>query len=54
MAHINDQPVNDLPYNPFGGEKNSGVGCFNGVWSISAFTTDQWITVQHIPRRYPF
>jgi hypothetical protein len=23
--HINDQPVNDLPYNPFGGEKNSGV-----------------------------
>jgi len=54
MAHINDQPVNDLPYNPFGGEKNSGVGRFNGVWSISAFTTDQWITVQHIPRRYPF
>jgi len=54
MAHINDQPVNDLPYNPFGGEKNSGVGRFNGVWAVAAFTTDQWITVQHTPRHYPF
>ena len=54
MAHINDQPVNDLPYNPFGGEKNSGVGRFNGVWAIAAFTTDQWISVQHTPRHYPF
>jgi len=54
MAHINDQPVNDLPYNPFGGEKNSGVGRFNGVWAVAAFTTDQWISIQHTPRRYPF
>lgn len=54
MAHINDQPVNDLPYNPFGGEKNSGVGRFNGIWAVAAFTTDQWISVQHTPRRYPF
>ncbi|SDY71950.1 aldehyde dehydrogenase family protein [Nitrosomonas sp. Nm58] len=54
MAHVNDQPVNDLPYNPFGGEKNSGIGRFNGIWAVAAFTTDQWITVQHIPRRYPF
>lgn len=54
MVHINDQPVNDLPYNPFGGEKNSGVGRFNGVWAIAAFTTDQWISVQHTPRHYPF
>lgn len=54
MAHINDQPVNDLPYNPFGGEKNSGVGRFNGAWAVAAFTTDQWISIQHIPRHYPF
>ena len=54
MAHINDQPVNDLPYNPFGGEKNSGIGRFNGTWSVAAFTTDQWISVQHTPREYPF
>ena len=24
MAHVNDQPVNDLANNPFGGEKNVG------------------------------
>ncbi|ESR23409.1 aldehyde dehydrogenase family protein [Lutibaculum baratangense] len=54
MAHVNDQPVNDLPFNPFGGEKNSGIGRFNGRWAIDAFTTDQWVTVQHVPRPYPF
>lgn len=53
MAHVNDQPVNDLPYNPFGGEKNSGIGRFNGIWAVAAFTTDQWVTIQHAPRRYP-
>lgn len=53
MVHVNDQPVNDLPNNPFGGEKNSGIGRFNGPWGIEAFTTDQWISVQHKPRRYP-
>lgn len=54
MVHINDQPVNDLPFNPFGGEKNSGIGRFNGAWAIAAFTTDQWISIQHKPRHYPF
>lgn len=54
MAHVNDQPVNDLPFNPFGGEKNSGIGRFNGRWAVDAFTTDQWVTVQHTPRPYPF
>jgi aldehyde dehydrogenase (NAD+) len=53
MAHVNDQPVNDLPGSPFGGEKNSGIGRFNGDWVVDAFTTDQWVTVQHAPRRYP-
>lgn len=53
MAHVNDQPVNDLPFSPFGGEKNSGIGRFNGTWAIDAFTTDQWLTVQHTPRAYP-
>ncbi|SFO23838.1 aldehyde dehydrogenase family protein [Nitrosospira briensis] len=54
MAHVNDQSVNDLPYNPFGGEKNSGIGRFNGAGSIAAFTTDQWVTIQHVRRHYPF
>jgi len=53
MTHVNDQPVNDLPFSPFGGEKNSGIGRFNGRWGVDAFTTDHWITVQHVPRRYP-
>ncbi|HEY0778058.1 MAG TPA: aldehyde dehydrogenase family protein [Gemmatirosa sp.] len=54
MAHVNDQPANDLPFNPFGGEKNSGIGRFNGRWAVEAFTTEQWVTVQHTPRPYPF
>jgi len=35
---------------PFGSEKNSGIGRFNGSWAIEAFTTDQWLTAQHGPR----
>lgn len=54
MAHVNDHPVNDLPNNPFGGEKNSGIGRFGGDWAIAAFTTDQWLTVQHVGRKLPF
>ena len=54
MAHVNDQSVIDLPTCPFGGEKNSGIGRFNGEWAIEAFTTDQWATMQHTPRRYPW
>ncbi|HYZ85629.1 MAG TPA: aldehyde dehydrogenase family protein [Bryobacteraceae bacterium] len=54
MSHVNDQPVNDLPNNPFGGEKNSGLGRFGGIWAVAAFTTDHWVTLQHTPARYPF
>lgn len=54
MSHINDMPVNDEANAPFGGEKNSGLGRFNGDWVIEEFTRDHWISVQHSPRRYPF
>lgn len=54
MTHVNDSPVNDLPNCPFGGEKNSGVGRYNGRWSIEEFTTAHWISVQHEPVPYPF
>ncbi|GGO87214.1 aldehyde dehydrogenase [Marinobacterium nitratireducens] len=54
MTHINDIPVNDDANAPFGGEKNSGIGRFNGDWAIEEFTTDHWITLQHSPRHYPF
>lgn len=54
MTHVNDQPVNDSPFSPFGGEKNSGIGRFNGRWAVEAFTTDHWITIQREPRQYPY
>lgn len=54
VCHINDQPVNDSPFAPFGGVKNSGIGRFNGHWAVEAFTTTRWISVQHEKRQYPF
>ena len=54
MTHVNDSPVNDLANCPFGGEKNSGVGRYNGQWAIEEFTTPHWISVQHGPCLYPF
>ncbi|WP_165681467.1 aldehyde dehydrogenase family protein [Metapseudomonas otitidis] len=54
MTHVNDIPVNDEAHAPFGGEKNSGLGRFNGEWAIDEFTRDHWISVQHRPRDYPF
>ena len=54
MTHVNDSPVNDIATSPFGGEKNSGIGRYNGQWAIEEFTTPHWISVQHVPGRYPF
>ena len=54
MAHVNDMPVNDEAHLPFGGEKNSGLGRFNGDWAIEEFTTVQWVSVQRSARQYPF
>ncbi|WP_338241686.1 aldehyde dehydrogenase family protein [Aurantiacibacter hainanensis] len=54
VCHINDSPVNDSPFSPFGGVKNSGIGRFNGRWAVEAFTTTRWISVQHEKRQLPF
>ncbi|TWT25459.1 aldehyde dehydrogenase family protein [Planomicrobium sp. CPCC 101110] len=55
MIHVNDQPVNDEAHVPFGGEKESGLGRFNGDWVLEEFTTMKWISIQHTPRDYgPF
>lgn len=54
MTHVNDSPVNDLATCPFGGEKNSGIGRYNGQWAIDEFTTVHWVSVQHEPLQYPF
>ena len=53
MIHINDHSVNAEPHVPFGGEKESGIGRFNGEWAIEKFTTVKWISVQNGYREYP-
>ncbi|GHD22663.1 aldehyde dehydrogenase [Nocardiopsis kunsanensis] len=54
MTHVNDTTVNDEPNTAFGGEKDSGMGRFGGVWAIEEFTTDHWVSVQHTARTLPF
>lgn len=54
MIHINDQTINDEPHIAFGGEKGSGLGRFNGKWSLEEFTTVKWISVQREFRDFPF
>ncbi|WJE16112.1 aldehyde dehydrogenase family protein [Halobacillus sp. ACCC02827] len=54
MIHINDQSVNDEAHVAFGGEKESGLGRFNGEWALDKFTTVKWIGVMNGYREYPF
>ena len=54
MVHINDQTVNDEPHIPFGGEKASGLGRFNGQYALEEFTTVKWVSVMDEPRGYPY
>lgn len=54
MIHINDGTINDEPNVAFGGVKNSGLGRLNGDWSLDAFTTFKWISIQHKARQYPY
>ncbi len=53
MTHVNDITVQDEPFAPFGGEKNSGLGRFHGDWIIEELTRVHWVSVQHTPREYP-
>ncbi|WP_312088018.1 aldehyde dehydrogenase family protein [Acinetobacter variabilis] len=45
MTHINSISVTDQANAPFGGEKNSGLGRFNGRWIFEEFTRTHWLTV---------
>ena len=45
MVHINDQSIGDEAHVMFGGEKQSGIGRFNGDWVLRKFTTEQWLAV---------
>lgn len=53
MTHINDMTVADEQHMPFGGEKNSGLGRFNGDWILEEMTRTHWISIQHTPHPYP-
>ncbi|WP_244456590.1 aldehyde dehydrogenase family protein [Agrobacterium pusense] len=46
MTHVNDITIHDFPHVMFGGEKNSGLGRFNGKWIVEEFTTDHFISIQ--------
>ncbi|MEU5717157.1 aldehyde dehydrogenase family protein [Streptomyces sp. NPDC020403] len=54
MFHVNDATVQDDPLAAFGGEKMSGMGRLNGEAAVEAFTTRQWISVQHGRTEFPF
>ncbi|MEV6005922.1 aldehyde dehydrogenase family protein [Streptomyces sp. NPDC051976] len=54
MIHINDGTIADEPIVPFGGEKASGVGRLNGDATVEAFTTVQWVSIQHGRTPFPF
>ncbi len=54
MCHINGLTVADEPNAPFGGEKNSGIGRFNGKWVLEEFTRIQWVTTRTEKNNYPF
>lgn len=44
MTHINGISVADHANAPFGGERNSGLGRFNGEWIFEEFTRTHWQT----------
>jgi benzaldehyde dehydrogenase (NAD) len=54
ICHINGPTVHDEAQMPFGGVKDSGYGRFGGKAGIDAFTELRWMTVQTLPRHYPF
>ena len=39
MTYINEMTVQDEAHVAFGGERNSGLGRFNGAWAVDEFTT---------------
>ena len=48
MTHINEMPVQDEAHIAFGGERNSGLGRFNGEWAIEEFTTGHTIGILRV------
>lgn len=48
MTYVNEMPVQDEAHIAFGGERNSGIGRFNGEWAIQEFTTDHTIGITRL------
>ena len=48
MTFINEMTIQDEAHVAFGGERNSGLGRFNGDWAIEEFTTDHTIGVKRL------
>lgn len=48
MTFINEMTVQDEAHVAFGGERNSGLGRFNGEWAIEEFTKDHTIGVTRL------
>ncbi|MDQ0618426.1 aldehyde dehydrogenase family protein [Arthrobacter globiformis] len=48
MTHINEMPIQDEAHVAFGGERNSGLGRFNGDWAIAEFTTDYTLGIKRL------
>lgn len=54
ICHVNGPTVHDEAQMPFGGVKASGLGRFGGKAGVAEFTELRWITMQTLPRQYPF
>ncbi|QCU77038.1 aldehyde dehydrogenase family protein [Citricoccus sp. SGAir0253] len=48
MTFVNEMTVQDEAHVAFGGERNSGLGRFNGEWAIEEFTTAHTIGVTRL------
>ncbi|MFP3459990.1 aldehyde dehydrogenase family protein [Arthrobacter globiformis] len=48
MTYVNEMPVQDEAHIAFGGERNSGLGRFNGDWAIGEFTTDHTVGIKRL------
>lgn len=48
MTFINEMTIQDEAHVAFGGERNSGLGRFNGEWAIEEFTREHTIGVKRL------
>lgn len=48
MTFVNEMPIQDEAHVAFGGERNSGLGRFNGDWAIDEFTTNHTVGITRL------